>query len=809
MSGYKQIKINNSKNHAIKNKWKDPGAELYDQLLNAFYCDGEIPNGSKELDNAIKNGKYKQWPDLLKEAYLIAPINNIKNSPYGITPHSRSGCKYPHHVIKDGELVLSIQGLKHAYEIAWRYNELNANINRHLNRHFRELGIRPRFHHGQMVWLNENATNLKIEENFKSIEKYIFENTGIDLHCPTTIYEEDTDNDVIRPLMRDDVINPYFINWLFKSYEFSDDDPEKFDYDILVNNDDTGNYVHGYFVNDKLEGIIKVKYRKPEDYYAISMLFVNDKNESKGIGQSLIKYAINKYGDKEMRLNVFEFNSKAMHIYKKYGFDVVSSDVAKPEADGDTNKLVGQKFYKMVRKPSSDKNDLSDIESPEELLKWMDCIQYGWVDKSGNICGTGDEDDEKHFFDDYRLQSPEQLIKSKIGVCWDQSELERRWFSSHGYPHAVIYLEIDDGWNCPSHTFLLYMKPNDIDRVYWFEHSWGQMKGIHRYLDVMDCIRDVAIKHQMSSGATGKIIIKNITIPPKSGSTCEKFMNHCRNSSTIETDHSCNNILNESIDILDLPIFETDSQDSVKNKKNDFVPIYGIVKSYSRSLVRNDGTPKSDSELASVKFDKIISRLTRGDNYSHALVSFDDSLTQMYSYEDEGFVIDNIMEKDSWMGTKSIYICVMFVNREDRNRMERYVKNLKRNAHKSKYASANLLKAYIGTPRKVDKRFVCSSFTGYIMSCSNPKNLHRDYSRLRPEDITILPRAFYLMNVRDREDFKSKRHMIQEKVKKIYDEYYDEIDDYNNHLPKLMLKDRCDRLKTLDKIFDWIIDNLT
>lgn len=180
----------------------------------------------------------------------------------------------------------------------------------------------------------------------------------------------------------------------------------------------------------------------------------------------------------------------------------------------------------------------------------------------------------------------------------------------------------------------------------------------------------------------------------------------------------------------------------------------------------------------------------------------------MYSYEDEGFVIDNIMEKESWMGTKSIYICVMFVNREDRSRMEKFIKNLKRNVHKSKYASANLLKAYIGTPRKVDKRFVCSSFTGYIMSCSNPKNLHRDYSRLRPEDITILPRAFYIMNVKDREDFKSKHSMIQEKVNKIYNEYYDEIDDYNNHLPKLMLKDRCDKLKTLDKIFDWIIDRL-
>lgn len=351
MSDYKQIKINNSKSHAVKSKWKEPGAAFYDQLLNAFYYDGGVPSGSKELANAIKNGKCKQWFDYLKEAYLIAPVNDIKNSPYGVTPYSRSGCKYPHHVIRDGELVLSIQGLKHAYEIAWKHNDLNANTNRHINRHLKELGLRPQFHHGVICWFTESDSDLRIEENFKSIERYIFENTGIDLHCPTTIYEEDIDNGVIRPLMRDDVTNPYFINWLFRSYEFCDDDPEKFDYDLLVNNDAMGNYVYGYFVEDNLEGIIKVKYRKPEDYYAISMLFVNDQNESKGIGQELMKYVIKKYGDKEMRLNVFEFNSRAMHIYKKYGFDVAASDVAKPEADGDTNKLVGQKFYKMVRKP--------------------------------------------------------------------------------------------------------------------------------------------------------------------------------------------------------------------------------------------------------------------------------------------------------------------------------------------------------------------------------------------------------------------------------------------------------------------------
>lgn len=191
---FMKLIIDNSERHAVKSKWKDPGAALYNQLLNTFHCVGDVPVDTKELNKAMKNGTYKQWPDFIKEAYLIAPVDNINNSPYGVTSYSRSGCKYPHHVIRDGKLLLSIEGLKHAYEIAWKHNELTPSINRHLNRHFKELGIRPWFHHGQMVYLKENATNMKIEENFRSIENMIYEHTGIDLYCPTTLFNESVDD---------------------------------------------------------------------------------------------------------------------------------------------------------------------------------------------------------------------------------------------------------------------------------------------------------------------------------------------------------------------------------------------------------------------------------------------------------------------------------------------------------------------------------------------------------------------------------------------------------------------------------------
>lgn len=1033
MSEYKQIKINNSKNHAVSGKWKDPGASFYDQLLNAFYCDGEVPTGSKELESAIKSGKYKEWPDFLKEAYLIAPIEDIKNSQYGVTPYSRSGCKYPHHVIRNNELVLSIPGLKAAYSRAKQMGVFSGDIKAHLERHYKELGI---YEDSTM------AVSERIEHNFKNIERVIYEHTGIDLHCPTTVYEEDIDNGVIRPLMRDDVTNPYFVDWLFRSYEFSDDDPEKFDYDMLINNDAMGNYVHGYFVNDKLEGIIKVKHRKPEDYYTISMLFVNDQNESKGIGQSLMKYVISKYGDKEMRLNVFEYNSKAMHIYKKYGFDVTASAVAKPEADGDTNKLVGQKFYKMVRKPDVYDPPLSFDKLPDHLkndpvhawraqtgielihkepsLEELNRIWNNWnkmTDEQKRISDQKsmeifDKNNHDHYIElikEYDISNLDKFNEINESLNWVSSfnndeKFRESEFILYEASHGKLKYDFRIGWdyNTGHKIKVVYSLDNiNITNVgdFYLQHSGynrGETKDTYldyarknitkkgnldhqskgqKVLAIIDLVTNkrlssvklvnpfcpgVGTREMQQSDVNrmrmeadrnpinyindievGKVDNKSVfktthyptrsTIDPKTGQDLHfrriakeeaykqgrgkkidnmmtkdfrvygtddrynTFVNPNRHQAIQELymrerdiinyvkeldkhkdevsdyqTHRANEISNlkiiqqdistikngkydlsimkkyresdegrlaglsgkqlleyhtymdfrpseESIydveiNVEDISIPYTISEGVEENKesdkKNNFVPIFGIVKSYSSDSVRNDGTIKSEGELASVKFDKIIHMLTRGDNYSHALVSFDDSLTNMYSYEDEGFVIDNIMEKESWMGTKSIYICVMFVNKEDRDRMKKYITDLKKNQHQSRYASSNLLKAYVGTPKKVDKRFVCSSFTGYIMSCSNPKNLHRDFSRLRPEDITILPRAFYVMNVKDREDFKAKRSEIKSKVRSIYKEYHDEIDDYNNHLPKILLKNRCDELKTIDKIFDWIIDRM-
>ena len=254
-------------------------------------------------------------------------------------------------------------------------------------------------------------------------------------------------------------------------------------------------------------------------------------------------------------------------------------------------------------------------------------------------------------------------------------------------------------------------------------------------------------------------------------------------------------------------INESYAESSDIKKNDEFVPIFGILKKTSLDDKRNDGSEKDEYDKEMSKFQKQISTLTFGDNYAHALISFDDKFNHLYSFGDEGIEDDSIY-LDSWMATDSIYICVMFVTKDERDKMKIYVDDILAHPEKTSYAFSNLLKAYISKPAKIDKRFVCSTFTGFIMSCANPKNLNKDYSRLRPEDITILPRAFYVMNIKDREEFINRRSELINRVKAIYDEYHEELEDYNNHLPKLLLKDRVDKLKTSDKILDWIISKL-
>lgn len=122
--------------------------------------------------------------------------------------------------------------------------------------------------------------------------------------------------------------------------------------------------------------------------------------------------------------------------------------------------------------------DYENIKTPQELLTYMDNINYGFTDSTGNNYGSWDEKKfEENVFKKWTLSSPERLIKVKHGHCFDQVELERDWFTKHNYIIHTYYIMFVLPYENPytTHTFLIY---EENSKYYYFEHSDYYNRGI-------------------------------------------------------------------------------------------------------------------------------------------------------------------------------------------------------------------------------------------------------------------------------------------------------------------------------------------
>lgn len=83
--------------------------------------------------------KKVEWKQLLKETYLIAPLENVQNDENGITLFTECEFMYPHHEIYNDKLILSIPKLKRAFVESVRHRNYSGEIKQHLERHMKDL----------------------------------------------------------------------------------------------------------------------------------------------------------------------------------------------------------------------------------------------------------------------------------------------------------------------------------------------------------------------------------------------------------------------------------------------------------------------------------------------------------------------------------------------------------------------------------------------------------------------------------------------------------------------------------------------
>ncbi len=181
-----------------------------------------------------------------------------------------------------------------------------------------------------------------------------------------------------------------------------------------------------------------------------------------------------------------------------------------------------------------------DIKSPQELLAFMKKnIAYGFIGKSNRRVYSSKDDMYDNFSNEYFLQSPEELIKSGHGVCWDDAELERHWFGKNGYNFKVFFIIFNKEYenNLPTHSFLAYM---ERDKWFWFEYSFSVHRGIHEYDSLEDLISDVkkkhfdyAIKHREATIEDEKDLMIFEFEKPKYGSSPQGFVDQAMGGKVI------------------------------------------------------------------------------------------------------------------------------------------------------------------------------------------------------------------------------------------------------------------------------------
>jgi hypothetical protein len=188
-----------------------------------------------------------------------------------------------------------------------------------------------------------------------------------------------------------------------------------------------------------------------------------------------------------------------------------------------------------LKQPIKAKGQLNiwDYHDEQEVMNLMNNIQYGWMDKLNNKHYEVDST----YADDYKLQSPKEVIKNRLGVCWDQVELERFYFKNNVINVKTYFLVHYDNDKCPTHTFLTYEKDN---KIYWFEHSWNKYSGIHEYNSLKDLLIDVRNKF-IATELNNEFNKNNLCLfeysKPKYSISATTFCKHCESGINIDIDN--------------------------------------------------------------------------------------------------------------------------------------------------------------------------------------------------------------------------------------------------------------------------------
>jgi len=174
------------------------------------------------------------------------------------------------------------------------------------------------------------------------------------------------------------------------------------------------------------------------------------------------------------------------------------------------------KIYRITKETK----DASALKKINQFLKELDEIEYGWIDSDGKKYNETNEEDDSEgntWWKTYFVMSPEEVMKHKIGTCIDQTILAKKWFDEE-LPSITSKIVWVENYNNNDHMLLVFKIDGEW---YWFEHAWGDKKGVHGgFKSIQEIIDEVVPKNNNGF----KVKIMN-DFKYKPNLTAKKFLN--------------------------------------------------------------------------------------------------------------------------------------------------------------------------------------------------------------------------------------------------------------------------------------------
>lgn len=186
----------------------------------------------------------------------------------------------------------------------------------------------------------------------------------------------------------------------------------------------------------------------------------------------------------------------------------------------------------ILKEPIKAKGQLSiwNYYNEFEIMGLMNEINYGWIDKKSKL----HKEVNNLFSDNYILQTPKEVVKNKVGICWDQVELERYYFKNNDWNIKTYFIVHYDNDKCPTHTFLTYRKN---DKIFWIEHSWEMFRGIHQYSSIKELLIDVRnkfVENELDNSYNQNNLVIYEYRKPKFHISVQQFYKHCESGFSID-----------------------------------------------------------------------------------------------------------------------------------------------------------------------------------------------------------------------------------------------------------------------------------